>query len=494
MKNILLFLLCFPVFGQTITLTDDDIKAVPFAQGFAQDATGGRGGTNVWKVTNRNSNGPGSLDAALRSIGDGYIIFDVAGVIRHSGEDFLLIDGGSGSKTIDFATAPGEGISLQGAELRIQESNIILRNARIRLGPNGSTGSNVDCINLSTFDGPINNVYIDRASLYYSLDENLSTVGSFSSNAGISNVTVANSIIAHAGFCTLIFKESTQISLINSISCFCDDRDFYSSTHQSSREVVNNIVYDPGETFNVTAGETHDLIGNQFILMSQVSVGANNATYYLRHNVNTTNSPTQTLADSNIFRDNNVFDTSNYSGVALTGNISPNYTNNERTTKNYTTGNFTPAYPSNEVLTRVLSTTQGAGSKPWDRDAIDQKVIDDISTRSNAGGRITSPTYANSSHFQNPNASSRPAGFDTDNDGLPDAYETINSNPVSTDRFVTMNLPDGRVIDQSQVQPTERFTYLEGYLYDLNNDWDRFQQQSDSQDKREEPLLLLINN
>lgn len=472
----ILFLFCISFYGQdTIVLSDSDIAAVPFAKGFGRGATGGRGGTNVWKVTNLNTSGPGSYDEALRGEGGGYVVFDVGGVIRHTGDDYTFIGGSDSNKTIEYATAPAEGIEIQGAELRIQGSNIIARNGRIRLGPTGSADTNVDCINISTFNGAINNIFLDRMSLYYPLDEAFSTVGSFSSNAGITNVSFTNSIIAHAHYGSLTFKESYGISHVGNISAHNNDRDFYSSVHTTSREVINNIVYDPGETFNVTAGETHDLIGNHFILRQQVMLGLSASSVYIRHAVNTFNSPDQTLADSEIYANDNIIEQVDYLGSpSPITEFASNYTDNDRATRNFTIGNFTTPYPASSVIDSVLSTTRGAGAMPWNRDAIDQAVIDDIANRTNPNGKISSPSYANNSHFANPASSSRPAGFDTDDDGLPDTYETLNGNPVSTDRFEYMTLPDGTVIDQSGVTAGIRYTYIEGYFFDINNDWDKF--------------------
>lgn len=55
--------------------------AFPGAEGFGAVTTGGRGG-RVLKVTNLDSRGPGSLQAACSAAGPRILVFDTSGVIR----------------------------------------------------------------------------------------------------------------------------------------------------------------------------------------------------------------------------------------------------------------------------------------------------------------------------------------------------------------------------------------------------------------------------
>ena len=105
--------------------------AFPGAYGWGAGATGGRGGS-VIHVTNLNdAQDPvpaGSLRAALNTSGARIIVFDVAGVIETDGSLFII----NPYVTIAGQTAPGSGITIEGAGLNIQTHNIIVRYLRFR--------------------------------------------------------------------------------------------------------------------------------------------------------------------------------------------------------------------------------------------------------------------------------------------------------------------------------------------------------------------------
>lgn len=87
-----------------------DLPAFPGAEGFGAVSKGGRGGS-VIKVTNLNPSGPGSLAEACAASGPRIVVFDVSGVIPVDKRLHI----GSGQITIAGQTAPGAGITLDGA-------------------------------------------------------------------------------------------------------------------------------------------------------------------------------------------------------------------------------------------------------------------------------------------------------------------------------------------------------------------------------------------
>jgi pectate lyase len=107
------------------------LPAFPSAEGFGAQATGGRGG-DVYRVTTLSDAGAGSFRDAV-SKPHRIVVFDVGGVIKLKSELAF-----SSNITVAGQSAPGEGICLygEGASLSGQK-NVIVRYMRLREGING---------------------------------------------------------------------------------------------------------------------------------------------------------------------------------------------------------------------------------------------------------------------------------------------------------------------------------------------------------------------
>ncbi|MEO7309971.1 MAG: polysaccharide lyase [Chitinophagaceae bacterium] len=140
------------------------IPAFPGAQGGGAFSFGGRGG-RVFVVKTLADNGPGSLREACEQGGARIIVFNVAGIIRLKSPiniraPYLSIEG---------QTAPGDGVCIAGESVLIDTHDVIVRFMRFRRGATEVTRRD---------DGlggnPVGNIIIDHVSASWGLDENMS--------------------------------------------------------------------------------------------------------------------------------------------------------------------------------------------------------------------------------------------------------------------------------------------------------------------------------
>jgi hypothetical protein len=89
-----------------------------------------------------------------------------------------------------------------------------------------------------------------------------------------------------------------------------------------------------------------------------------------------------------------------------------------------------------------------AGALPWNRDAVDVRIFGNVAN--NTGAVIDAPSAAEWDAIVNAAAVSRPANWDTDNDGMPNGWEAAHG-------------LDPNVADNNLVQP-DGYTALEHYI------------------------------
>src|SRR4029453_15317451 len=138
------------------------LPVVPGAAGYGIDTPAGRGGT-VYKVTNLNASGSGSLKACVDASGPRVCVFEVSGTIRITSDMMIR----KNPLTIAGQTAPSPGIMIRGASLRIQASDILIQHVRIRVGDdaNGPDPGNRDALKIEGTDvKPVRNIVIDHCS------------------------------------------------------------------------------------------------------------------------------------------------------------------------------------------------------------------------------------------------------------------------------------------------------------------------------------------
>ncbi|MBK8562136.1 MAG: T9SS type A sorting domain-containing protein [Saprospiraceae bacterium] len=192
-----LFIFCF---------ANGQIPAFPGAEGFGTTTTtGGRGGT-VYYVTNLNCSGPGSLNYGLSQSGARYILFKVSGIIDCAAEIEW------GNCYIAGQTSPG-GITVRGILLDDYyepsglAQNVIIRHLNSRPSTEDvrpGTGWVMD--DALRLDGA-SNVVVDHCSFANAIDECIQL--SRSSNITISNCQLAETLGGHFYLGGMLMNYST---------------------------------------------------------------------------------------------------------------------------------------------------------------------------------------------------------------------------------------------------------------------------------------------
>ncbi|MEO6733733.1 MAG: polysaccharide lyase [Ferruginibacter sp.] len=192
-----------PWAARPVDLPQADIPAFPGAEGGGKYSFGGRGG-KVLVVTNLNNDGPGSLRWACEQGGARTIVFNVAGIIRISTPIIVRAP----YITIQGQTAPGDGICIAGESFWINTHDVIIRYMRFRRGETW-VGRRDDAIG----GNPVGNIMIDHVSASWGLDENMSMYRHMYNDStpaarkgeakvedklGTVNITIQNSIFAES--------------------------------------------------------------------------------------------------------------------------------------------------------------------------------------------------------------------------------------------------------------------------------------------------------
>lgn len=240
----------------------DQVLAFAGAEGYGAGTTGGRGGA-VIHVTNLNDSGAGSLRWALeQQSGARTIVFDVGGTISLKSQ--ILVQ--NGDVTIAGQTAAGEGITIEGARVRIKADNVIIRGIHFRPGDDkvGQAAGDRDGLMIGTTDFTIDNVIVDHNSFSWAIDENVDI------NGYVRNITVSNNIIAEGLSNSIHPKgEHSKGMLVSNWEGTKGDEDsrititsnLFSDNMARNPEVragqdveiVNNFVYDYGLGYSAIA-------------------------------------------------------------------------------------------------------------------------------------------------------------------------------------------------------------------------------------------------
>jgi len=413
-------------------ITYGDLKAqtlaFPEATGFGRFTTGARGAANpqIYLVTNLNDSGPGSFRDAVSQEGR-FVIFKVGGIINVASSIAI-----AKNTTIAGQTATGEGITLLGAKVSFTgASNTISRYVRIRFG---ATTQNQDASGIS--NGA--NIILDHMSFTWGTDEVFSVNWD---NKGISpdNITIQNSIIGqgmhrhnHSAGGLMQPPAGGKISLIGNLYICNKTRN---NKVKGINEFVNNVVYNWGNYGN-TYGHTES--GDAYI-MGGDSGGGSDVNIINNYFIGGPNTSATVSSPFNRGNDNfslygagNYFD-NNKDGV-LNGTLVPydltGYPTGDVATLLSTPYDYpmkSPALSAQDAYDKIVASV---GASYPRRDQVENLMISDLMSKGTTATYVYVQNDLTSKFgFINGGAGhvyGAPAPLDTDNDGMPDAWEDLN--------------------------------------------------------------------
>ena len=413
----------------------------PGAEGAGALATGGRGG-DVYHVTSLADSGPGTLRQGVTTgSGARTIVFDVGGTINLASKlNFVR-----GNITIAGQTAPGNGICVANFDTQTQFDNTVVRYMRFRLGSDPLANTN-DAFTV----GSGNNVMIDHVSASWGTDENLSVTGA------ATNVTVQWSLIseglnaANHGYGSLIAPEvpGTRYTFHHNLYANNAGRIPRAGSRNYATDFLfdyrNNVAYNWGTrgdwgAWGVVGGNPNEeYLDENFINNYSIAGPNSNSTFSAKYRNTAVSS---NFATSRFYQSGNLIDSDRdgtldgtntewgmfdgtYTKMTVPFNIDP--------AKAVTTESAADAYAS--VMKNV-------GANFPMRDAVDTRVLAGVANQS---GRIINNMAAIGGFPTNDYTTiSRPAGFDTDLDGMPNIWEEMNGldpNNAADRNLATLNV------------------------------------------------------
>ena len=446
--------------------------AFPGAEGFARyTTTGGRGGT-VYRVTNLNDSGAGSLREGLKS-SNRIIVFDVSGTIAL--ESTLEIK--NNNITIAGQTAPGDGICIKNYSVVVKASNVIIRFIRCRMGDEKKTEDD------AMWGRNQSNVIIDHCTMSWSTDECSSFYGNknFTMQWCILSESLTNSVHGKGshgyggiwGGEGASFHHNLLAHHKSRVPRLCGSR-YTGRPDDEMVDLRNNVFYNWGPTNGGYAGEggNYNFINNYY-KPGPSTATKDNITYRIfspnADDGENTNDPGVWgvfYVSGNYFDDScSKLSSKSKTNIAKTNTdnwigIHPNTNNGELpggdidNIKSLVEFETTPPTTHTAITAyeKVLAYV-GASLK---RDVIDARVISDVrngnytfeGSNGSSNGLIDSQT--NSEGYITYHSTAKPV--DSNNDGIPDDW-------------AAKYLPQGKTY--KDIDPETGYCYLELYINSL---------------------------
>ncbi len=383
--------------------------AFPTAEGFGAHAQGGRGG-DVYHVTNLNDSGEGSLRYGVEKMtGPRTIVFDLGGTIELKSR--LTIN--SPFLTIAGQTAPGDGITVANHRVIIRDTNdIIVRYIRFRAGDLDIANSTV-----ATHDAlsvhKCKNVIIDHVSASWGADETFDT--SHSENVTLQWSIVSEAIrsddhshVWHRDYHLGSLIVGSEITMHHNLYAHHDFR-MPALTEGVLADVTNNVFYDWSSSTPSFAGNSTsqanqvNFDNNAYVSGPSIKEGRNGRILFWAND------------ESQIYAAGNIVDP--FPNQRLAFEEADFNLAGDHNKAVYVDERFDfPKVETDDARDAYLRVLSDAGAS-LQRDDVDERIVDDV--REKAGGLIDSQSEVGGF----PILASGETLLDTDQDGMPDAWE-----------------------------------------------------------------------
>ena len=506
MKKHLLAILV-ALLSTTTVFSQTNAPAFPGAEGHGRYVTGGRGGKIV-HVTNLNDSGTGSLRAAVSGSEKKIVVFDVGGVIALNSD--LSI---GANTTILGQTAPYPGITLRYYTVLPNKDNIVIRFIRSRRGQEKDVNDGADAIWTRNHTGQI----IDHCSFSWSIDEVASfydnnnftmqwcTLGESLNNAGHGKgahgyggiwggklASFHHNLIAHVNNRSPRFNGARYDWTGYTSNKLYSQYNWQNAVQAEHVDFRNCVVYNCGNgCYGGPGGGYINMVNNYYKTgpaattsrVTTVSIGNSTSAdkypiywdmtsrYYIHGNQVNSNANydwTNVSYDSGVFTidgEKYCLDKNLYYGEGVT--YVKNSNGDDCVKIKLDEPTYTGEVTTHTAVTAFNKVLSYAGAS-LDRDEVDERYATEAKNGTatykgsvtKQAGRIDLVSDVNGYTEANFPTGSRPEGFDTDNDGIPDAWETANGlNPN--------NASDGNTYT---LDPKGFYTNIEVYANSLVQD------------------------
>jgi hypothetical protein len=428
------------------------LKAQPYAftsaYGGGANATGGRSYT-VYHVTNLNSSGAGSfmgVVALAKANGGGTIVFDVSGTINITSS--VSID--ASNLTIAGQTAPAGGITFTNSAYAFWTirncNNVIVRYVRFR---NRHTASEVDSFQIEN----AYNIMVDHVSMSYGTDE---AYNATLDSGTLHSITTQRCLIAESKTGAIIGNYPTMnsydMTMINNLYYNIDHR--HPNTGSNARvDILNNVIHNwNGTRTSIAFGTTTELnyMNNYFSAGKRTSLLISGRYQMMQiHSDNATNQiyTAGNIVDKSLFTnpaaDNKGLWSIYDAGVQNTLAPAQNFVGSQHTLvgRSFTIKTATESYADVVSDVGCNAYLNADGTVTSSLDTIDTAYIAKMDEGEGAyedysAGNLSSASWfsgggASQTRFDNFSSSvsttpinTRSGTYDTDNDGMPDVWET----------------------------------------------------------------------